>query len=1553
LPGQCVRRSAWGRRGPWALAVGIAAWLCGAAPALAQDDDELPEYRPGLVAEYQAADGRAARRVEGEVAAAWGAAGPDARLGPGPVAATWRGRLFTIAPGAYRLHLFADGPARVRLAGQEVLAGTANGGWLDGRPVELEYGYHPLQIEYQGGEAGGRIGLYWSGPQFQLEPLPERHLFHDPADSPDGRFQAGQTLARALRCGVCHALPGEARDDSGATGLVGPIAAPALTRLRGNIEQAWLVDWLADDDPLSADQAAPKSTGRTPAAPGAMNGAFGITRKMPHLGLTADEARLIAAYLASAEPPHDAAKVEAGRVTDGAGPIVAEQPGPIVAEQPGEPEGDSTAGARLLRTVGCLACHRAGGLGAAGLFGGGDLTAIARKRPADFFARWLTRPEELNPDHRMPVFALTGQETADLAAYLATLRGDADADDAGDQANTTADSNEPRGRHPGLSAIEQQDARRLLTERRCAACHALPRVAETAEEVGQASAPLPPVGIAATRIADWDATCLGEPDGTKRRPGYRLPDEAREALRVYLTEGAPKLAAAERDDDPTLVASAKDDAPARPASATGAFVLAERNCTACHARGQAVGIAAVLPAVIEADPELAPLLPALAPPALLSVGDKLHDEALAAAIAARGPPLRPWLGARMPRFNLNDDERRALVAHLVAADRIPDRGPAPDPAADDPTALPRRATPTADALALEVAGRRLVTADGFGCTSCHQIGQSVPQKVALNAQGTDLSEVGRRIRQPWFDRWVRNPARIVPRMEMPSVQTPVRGVLHERLADQLAAVWTVLNQPGFDPPPPNPIRVVRATGLADDRSPPNVLTDVLHAGQRVLIAPLVIGLPNRHNVLVDLETNRLAGWWLGDTARQRTVGKSWHWEPGGVDVWPLVDGLGVEGPGGDGPGGDGPGELALLVDGVPRAPVAQGQFIAQLAQVETRENGARFDQRLSFDDPRSTVFVRQTFAGEWPPPDDGIPSGDRWTRFRRRLEIGGLAAGQQVQWRIAPGGALTLNEEGRRIEPATEHPLWRIRVRQGPDPRLSADGRSATITLTIPFTLDGPVCDLEYETRLPLDQYIVPPPAAESIVAAELDVVPGWRATRLPLSSAIMPTGLAWRDDRVLAFTSLKGQVHLARDTDGDGLEDALSTFADGLAAPYGLVANGNALDVIHKPALVRLHDADGDGHAERVETLAAGWGHTADYHDWAVGLPRDAAGNYYVALPCQQDDRTPAAAHLRGTVLKLSPREPTSDDRWPYSIETLSAGLRFPMGLALRRDGALLATDNQGNYNPFNELNHLLPGARYGFINKLEFRPGFDPPSRPAAVEIPHPLTRSVNGICFLDTPANLRADTGRDAFGPFEGHLIGCEYDTRALVRISLDTVTTASGQTTLQGAVYPFSVPPAEGAEPLEGPVVCAVAPDGDLVVGNLRDSGWGAGNNTGSIVRLRPEAWPLGIAQVRATPDGFTIDFTGPVDRRAAERTTSYAVESFRRIATPAYGGPDVDRRAEPVRAVELSADGLQAQLRLDEPRPGFVYELRLKPLGPAGEALHPAEAYYTLRVVPGS
>ncbi len=444
-----------------------------------------------------------------------------------------------------------------------------------------------------------------------------------------------------------------------------------------------------------------------------------------------------------------------------------------------------------------------------------------------------------------------------------------------------------------------------------------------------------------------------------------------------------------------------------------------------------------------------------------------------------------------------------------------------------------------------------------------------------------------------------------------------------------------------------------------------------------------------------------------------------------------------------------------------------------------------------------------------------------------------------------------------------------------------------------------------------------------------------------------MPTALDWRPGGELVIASLKGRVWIARDRDGDGLEDDVAAFSDELAAPYGLAAYDDYIDVLNKYALLRLFDEDGDGQADRTLNVASGWGHTADYHDWAVGLVRDGAGNYYVALPCQQDQRSEAAAHLRGHVLRLVPR---AEGHQPprFAIESVSAGHRFPMGIARDRQGELFVTDNQGNYNPFNELNHVRAGRRYGFINALERRPGFQPPLTPPAIDIPHPWTRSVNGICFLDTPPPLRRRLGHDRFGPFEGHLVGCEYDTRRLIRMSLHKV-----GDTYQGAAYPFSYDEPPRGPPLLGPLVCAVAPDGDLYVGGIRDSGWGGGNNVGELVRLRPaeEGLPCGIAEVRATPDGFQVWLTAAADPRLAADPKNYALLSYTRVSTPAYGGADQGRRSESIRSVSVAEDARSVKLTLDELRAGFVYELRLRNLAGPGRPFFPAEAHYTLRAIP--
>ncbi len=990
------------------------------------------------------------------------------------------------------------------------------------------------------------------------------------------------------------------------------------------------------------------------------------------------------------------------------------------------------------------------------------------------------------------------------------------------------------------------------------------------------------------------------PEAWQAVPGFELTSGQRRALKNYWTQVAQAKAAA---------------APVVPAD----LLMSESNCYGCHARDVHRGHAPRATQIIDLQRDLAPRLPAMLAPSLNGVGDKLHDDALSAAIARNVEPHRPWLDIRMPKYAFQADQVKSLVTALVRADRMP--------ALEDSAK-----EPLADDVVTRAAAGRLVTSEGFGCQSCHQIGNQPSPTVALGARGTDLTMLGKRIRQSWFDRWVRNPVRIVPRMEMPAISVPVHGVLGGDLGRQIDAVWEMLNTEGFQPPSPAPVRVVRKHNLPGEPEPAHVLTDVLETSDRNYLRPLIVGFQNRHNVLLDLERGEIGKWWIGDTARELTRGKSWYWELGGQPLGAKLETLM---------------RFELIdADGKRWQPQAPEQFVIDFDQLEHTTSGVIIQSRMHFGrlDQKMTVPLEIRME---PIADESSSSVNVTLRLQTpadyELFIG--VGNENGDWSESTLGPWFNVDDHTSIA----FPGWSKRHQfvKGKGINVIGESRDSAIE-----------CAIKMWTRWPVDQFIEPtapqadsgtvraeanasPNTSSSIRPIEINVVPGFEGIQMPLPRTEMPTALAWHQGK-LVIGSLKGRVCFARDTNRDGLLDYWEPISDDLPAPYGLASNGDSIDCLAKFGLVRLTPTAIVGAPWSMQVVADGWGVTADYHDWAVGLVRERQHNYLLALPCQQDDRSPSAARLRGTVQRLVPQTPTSADPRSYRLETVAAGQRFPMGLALDAAGRLFATDNQGNYNPFNEVNHIQEGKRYGFINKLENKPGFEPPLESPAVNLPHPWTRSVNGICFLLTPGDAK---NANRFGPYEGHLIGCEYNGLSLIRMSLEEV-----EGVMQGAAYLFSRPVADGEPTFEGPVVCAVSPEGDLIVGNIHDSGWGGGQNTGSIVRLRPKGqWPLGIAEVKALPDGLRVVFTGKVDAAAAVRAENYTIRSYRRKSTPAYGGNDQEERQEPVLDAKVIGDGSAVDLTLKPLRADSVYELRLGKL--SSEPLFPDEAHYTMKRVP--
>lgn len=1385
--------------------------------SIVRGDDGLQSLR-GLLAEYRSANEAVVRRFDPDVHFAWGADSPAPGIGPEGFSVKWSGTFLQREDVPVTFHAYMAGELSIEIGGQKVLAGTSGEAtWVSGEPVRLLPGFNELNIKFRKIGATARVGLYWSSDAFPLEPVSTFLL--SPGDDVAEllatlrELDHGRKLFEAHRCGRCHVAAGE---DPG-------MPAPALWGVTEGLSSQWLIAKLCGTNHEAASSF------------------------MPQFGLTEQEAADVAAFLTRLGTPHELSPVPA-----------------IKASKEPQPTGKE-----LLVSIGCLACHKVGELGNVSPHSGPDLSRIGEKRSGEWLSTWLSQPDKLNPQHRMPVFKLTPTERALLVRELTSLVGP-------DLAETRFDKVETSG-----PAADR--GRELVKTLRCANCHKLPAI-----EINLAGLPTleMPVG-------DWSASCLGEmPDKTHGRPVF--PQVDRDALRKYVESRANVKAQAPSDFD------------------RGQLVLERRNCLGCHERDGAAGIVPTAGQVAAREETLRGLSEALIPPNLTAIGDKLLPEYLGAAVSGeQKEPRLPWLKVRMPRFQHTPEEKQALLAYLTGHDRIPDTAP---------NQLELQPVERDDQTLL--LGRRLVGVGGFACIACHKMADYEPRNTALGTRGSDLMNVAGRMRAEYFLRWTRSPLRIVPGMEMPSYLRPVHGVLDDRLDLQFATLWTALSDPNFEPPT-NPTQVEQFL-VVQPGEQPRIVRDVFTLPGVEKTEPyqgvaraFAVGFDNGHSILFDLDTAQVRGWAYGDFARQRTEGKSWYWDLAGTILENQPQALGeIVLRKGDGT------LLPLAAEGEDR-PVAPRRYQLE-ADAEGREC-VKLEYRLNVRVDGHPVHLDVT---------------EKW-----RVEKGDSGSG----W-------------GRSIELAGEVPLGYVPAvvtRPSKTPRFNArllalkhvyDGYEVTPEgqEIIPFTGSNPnwAEHMHYACNLPAyvpAQAVVLPgvnpapsiPAANPLLSKSVTTLPGYVGRRLDVPKSAMPTAIGFDRQGAMYFTSLKGHVYRVDDANADGIEVQATVFEEGLAAPFGVLEDGDGILVAHKPELLRLVDTDSDGRADKRDIVADGWGYTDNYHDWTTGPVRDAAGRTYLALGSdyQQQDRPLEHARWRGKALRIN-----SDG----SISPIANELRFPQGIALDPQGRLFVTDQQGHGNPFNELNQIIDGRSYGVPARLDKMPASEPAL--PAVRVPHPWTRSVNGIFFLPP----------DHASPFAGHAIGCEYNGRFLVRYSMHDV---SGE--LQGAVYPFTRPTWESDDQtFVGPICGAVAPSGDILIGSIHDSGWLGGLNVGEIVRLSRtrEELPNGIREVRAVPTakdngphGLAVEFIHPLNAKIEAGAELFSVLGYTRVWEGSYATEDSGRHEPVLSSVVLSPDRRTATLRSVEYKPGYVYEVRL--VGSGTEDFFPTFAAYSLNRLP--
>ena len=480
--------------------------------------------------------------------------------------------------------------------------------------------------------------------------------------------------------------------------------------------------------------------------------------------------------------------------------------GPALEKQaPGDPE----KGKDLFYSLGCLACHSIGeGQQRIGGDVADNLSREGEKAKYDYLVRWIHNPRvrtapydpylhrDLTPadyakkglpfvfdlqhsrspvdGHElvvqqqtiMPDFRLSWQESRDIASWLMTQK-------------------DPSAHYPPAPYMDDPKlfakGKALVEHYGCAGCHEITGL-ESASRIGtdlttEGSKPISRLDFALLYSKAQEGIL---PDGQKdprgswydlkgffdqklanpavfdtgeykpnpldrlRMPKPNINHEQLNALASFLLGSTQSTLPPSYQYRPTGMGKAIQD---------GWWIVTKYNCIGCHEIE--IGQKTVLMGLPQYQGDNAINLP----PVLTSEGARVNPEWLKTFLA--NPALsttdtdrdgvRQYLKVRMPTFFLSQDEIRKLVLFFEAL------------SSQQQPYIPEKLAPLTPQE--RIIARAIFTSPAAPCLKCHMTGNPAHDK---NATAPNLLLVGQRLRAPWTERWITEPATIIPGTAMPS-----------------------------------------------------------------------------------------------------------------------------------------------------------------------------------------------------------------------------------------------------------------------------------------------------------------------------------------------------------------------------------------------------------------------------------------------------------------------------------------------------------------------------------------------------------------------------------------------------------------------------------------------------------------------------------------------------------------------------------------------------------------------------------------------------------------
>ncbi len=475
-----------------------------------------------------------------------------------------------------------------------------------------------------------------------------------------------------------------------------------------------------------------------------------------------------------------------------------------------------------------------------------------------------------------------------------------------------------------------------------------------------------------------------------------------------------------------------------------------------------------------------------------------------------------------------------------------------------------------------------------------------------------------------------------------------------------------------------------------------------------------------------------------------------------------------------------------------------------------------------------------------------------------------------------------------------------------------AAGNSAKVKLLMAASAQDLPDELEAITALPedLSKYTRGGPKHDAQVltspllsgnesdayAVDVFVLP----TDNPWKSRMRPTGIDFIEDGDQALVStIDGEVwRLSGMTQLSG-EIQWERIATGLFQPLGIKYHRGEIYVICRDQLVRLHDLNGDGETDFYESFNSDHQVTEHFHEFAMGLQVDKAGNFYYAKSARHARDALVPQH--GTLLKVS-----ADGT---KTEIVAHGFRAANGVCINDDGTFIVTDQEGHWNPMNRINWVEPGGFYGNMY------GYGAPDDSSDNAMLQPL-------CWIDSkydrsPAELLWARS-DRWGPLNGALLNLSYGYGRLFVVMPQRIGNIK-----QGGMVELPIPrfPTGVMRGRFNPK------DGQLYAVGM--SAWATSQmlQIGGIYRVRYTGKALNLPiKMAALSEGMKLVFASKLDKSSAENHENYTINTWDLKRSRQYGSDRYNLKEMTIENIELEKDGKTVVLYMKDIKPTWVMEI---------------------------